>query len=332
MDADKKEKIWTVFNEFFKTLLKRKEEEIMQNREMEQVNIAVGGTGMKPIGVAHTADATLDLFGGFPTSPQTVSILINPKLAEAWLERNKKPGIVRRYAGDMKRGRWKLTGDTIKFDWNGVLIDGQHRLLAIIESSVSVRSDVRFGLDPEVFVNIDTQARRIAADSLAIRGEIHTKILASAIGNIILYKRGHFASIGRMSFTNDEIIDFLDQNPTIRDSVPFGLRASRVLIASVGIACHYLASQIYKEKAEYFWQRLTDGIGLDASDPIYLLRERLIADRTGGTKYRRLLRSVELTALTIKAFNAFISGRPMKQLKWMSQGIHSEGFPTFDGE
>lgn len=38
----------------------------------------------------------------------------------------------------MKTGRWVLNGETICFDSNGVLRDGHHRLLAIIESGVTI--------------------------------------------------------------------------------------------------------------------------------------------------------------------------------------------------
>lgn len=63
---------------------------------------------------------------------------ITPELARQLLSNNKinrkiKPTIVERYAEQMEAGEWKFTGDTIKVDGEGMLLDGQHRLLAIIK-------------------------------------------------------------------------------------------------------------------------------------------------------------------------------------------------------
>jgi len=71
---------------------------------------------------------------------------ITPEIAAAYLKRkganrNISHLRVQRYAREMQRGDWLLTGEAIKF-CNGQLMDGQQRLLAVIESGVSVRMPV----------------------------------------------------------------------------------------------------------------------------------------------------------------------------------------------
>lgn len=61
---------------------------------------------------------------------------------------------------DMRVGEYHFTGDGPKFDTNGVLIDGQHRLLAIAQSGLEVEMPVWFDLDPNVRAVIDTNRTR----------------------------------------------------------------------------------------------------------------------------------------------------------------------------
>lgn len=71
-------------------------------------------------------------------------ILITPEMAIDYLELNKvnrklRMNKVRLYSDDMKNGKWRITHQGIAFNEDGFLIDGQHRLNAIIHSEVSVK-------------------------------------------------------------------------------------------------------------------------------------------------------------------------------------------------
>ena len=45
---------------------------------------------------------------------------------------------VNEYIAQMRKGLWVLNGETVCFDANGALMDGHHRLLAIIESGITI--------------------------------------------------------------------------------------------------------------------------------------------------------------------------------------------------
>ena len=69
-------------------------------------------------------------------------IYVTPEMAKQWLRSNtanRKPSqaAVKRWAEIMKAHSWKLCSDAIAFDVNGVLINGQHRLMAVIESGMT---------------------------------------------------------------------------------------------------------------------------------------------------------------------------------------------------
>jgi hypothetical protein len=101
---------------------------------------------------------------------------ITPELAAAWLEnRNTHNRPLRDYriaelARDMSAGRWHDTGEPIKFDYNDALLDGQHRLGAIVASGVTIEMLVIWGLQPETQDYMDIGLKRSVADSLRDAG------------------------------------------------------------------------------------------------------------------------------------------------------------------
>lgn len=79
--------------------------------------------------------------------------IISPKEAQAYLENNAKHRPIKdrkvaEYMAQMVDGRWRLNGKTICFDKDGRLLNGQHRLSAVVRSGVSLTTVVIRGLDP----------------------------------------------------------------------------------------------------------------------------------------------------------------------------------------
>lgn len=82
---------------------------------------------------------------------------ITPKMAEEYLKHNKinrtlKDKRVTSYANDMKDGAWQLNGEAIRFNKSGDLIDGQHRLNAIIRANKPIQTVVMRGINDTVSV------------------------------------------------------------------------------------------------------------------------------------------------------------------------------------
>jgi hypothetical protein len=79
--------------------------------------------------------------------------VISPEEAQAYLDNNAKHRPIKEkkvneYMQEMSDGKWRLNGKTICFDVNGRLLNGQHRLSAIVKSGVSLTTVVVRGLDP----------------------------------------------------------------------------------------------------------------------------------------------------------------------------------------
>lgn len=100
-------------------------------------------------------------------------VKLTPELAREWIktmpEYQRKPSmqVVAEYAADMENGRWvEGTGDAIRFNKQGQMIDGQHRCLAVIESGCSIMVTVIYDLDNEVYMVLDRGKKRTAANTV----------------------------------------------------------------------------------------------------------------------------------------------------------------------
>lgn len=81
--------------------------------------------------------------------------VITPEKAAEYLQNNAyhrkvKKKKVAEYMKEMEDGNWKLNGKTITFDKNGRLLNGQHRLGAVVKAQVPLTTLVVRGVDPEV--------------------------------------------------------------------------------------------------------------------------------------------------------------------------------------
>lgn len=101
-------------------------------------------------------------------------VTVTPELAAQWLATNTTTNrkisqpTVNGYAHDMIRGKWQVTGETIKFDTDGRLIDGQHRLTAVVVSHRTVQMFVATGIPTEAMSVLDTGRTRSAGDAPTI--------------------------------------------------------------------------------------------------------------------------------------------------------------------
>jgi hypothetical protein len=81
--------------------------------------------------------------------------VIDQEQAKAYLDNNARHRPIKakkvfQYMDEMVDGKWRLNGKTITFDRNGRLLNGQHRLTAVLQSGVPLTTLVVRGLDPEL--------------------------------------------------------------------------------------------------------------------------------------------------------------------------------------
>lgn len=97
---------------------------------------------------------------------KTKIVNVTPAIAAKWLEnqaerqRPLRDRVVAKYAADMTSGHWRSNHQGVAFGMKGQLLDGQHRLSAIIRSGVTVEMSVTTEVEDEAFVTIDQGAAR----------------------------------------------------------------------------------------------------------------------------------------------------------------------------
>jgi hypothetical protein len=253
-------------------------------------------------------------------------------MARAWFERNVinhrgiRPSVVDAYARDMKAGRWVLNGDPIRFDQDGNLIDGQHRLLAIIQAEVPITSFVGRDLGDEAFLTLDSGIKRTMGDELTFAQEKNAIALGAAIQQLMRYEAGILDKGTALKATRHEQKATLARHGKLRESIHYGQMTKALSRHSLGTTLHDLFSRKDKVLADEFFVKLAQGTNLKPDAPIYLLRERLMKENVKGGKTRLMPR--EALALVIKAWNARRKDEKPRSLKWRGHGEGAEEFPA----
>lgn len=288
--------------------------------------------GLRP---AVTNQHTNPLRREHPMSIEIDTITVTPDLAAHWLgsnlhNRNKKDPAIARYATDMKNGDWMFDGTPIRFDRNGVLLDGQNRLHALIEANVVLDFVVIRNLDPASQETMDTGVPRSLGDALALRGYPNSAHLGGILRKIVAWQDGHRRSVcktGAGAVTVKAALHLVEQHPEV---VTLTNRARRVyegsgLPQSIAGMLIWVTEQIDADDADNFFGRLADGQGLIEGDPILTLRNWLQRNMNRGL--RDTVEATVVLAVTIKAWNAYRRGESITVLSWKSGGARPERFP-----
>jgi hypothetical protein len=248
---------------------------------------------------------------------------ITPKKAMEWLKRNvqNRPlsqSLVNHYGKAMAVGEWKLNGDTIRFNGNGDLIDGQHRLTACVHSGKSFESYVIRGLAHDAFDTIDQGRKRTIGDVFARQGYKHYITLASAVRWLWVYEniQAGKPNVFRETIRADQANDVLEKHPALHAAVEkarrFGGGKQKLIHHGALAFLIYYTGQKDEARADEFWSAVVESAGLKRESPAYLLNKRLIANLGSVAK----LNGETITALAIKAWNAFRTNKPCGTLKW----------------
>ncbi len=282
-------------------------------------------------GIADIADgAPVDVLARSLPDLRVEAREVTPEIAAQLLANNPTNrkianAVVARYERDMRAGNWQLNGQTIKIASSGRLLDGQHRLKACTRAGRSFPAIIVHGVDEDVFDTFDLGAKKSYHIVLAERGETHTATLAAALKWLWLREGGKLQSRVDQP-TPAELDDVLNRHPEVRESLVYIKKLRPFLAPALAVACHYWSSRSDRLKANEFFDRLADGLIVDASHPAYILRQKLINQRAST---RREASEVERVVWITKAWNAFAQGRPVKGLTWRKSGNAVEEIPEF---
>jgi hypothetical protein len=276
---------------------------------------------------------------------------ITPAMASKWLEtmvnnRTLSQAKAIEYAIVIDDDRWTVNGETIKFDSEGRLFDGQHRLQACVLADKPFKSYVAYGIsDEDAFSTVDVGKNRSHGDVFSIAGYPSCNLSSGAALLIHQYKNNQFGPGGstnrRYTKGSKAILKKLDRLPVKGASVtkeellnfaaPFkerliaavrfaeNVKARKLLSSGMVAGCYFLFCEKSEDDATRFFMDLFEGVGLSGSDSVYWLRERLMTNLAAPNKLQR----GAVLMLVFKAWNKRRAGEKTKTLKL----IEGEEFP-----
>lgn len=264
---------------------------------------------------------------GHPSSVRLVKV--TPAQATKWLRdtiknRQVRRAKVRQFAADMKAGKWHVTSETIKFSADGMLIDGQHRLLACIEADTPFETYVAKGIDiTNALLAIDGGTPRSMADFLGITGYSDPALLAAAVrvANAVLLGQPH-RSKGREMATDEPVgsrrvcVEWLGKHKAVfpivqavgRHRKDFAGVIPTSVIAGVATAC---AMVVDIDLAEEFVIKMATGEGEDSNSPLLKVRNRFVRDAV--SKGEKMPQNQKVYLL-LKAWNYWVTGEVMDKV------------------
>lgn len=242
---------------------------------------------------------------------------VTPELAADWLKANRKnrklkDRTVEAYQMDMKNGAWMTTHQGIAFDDADNLIDGQHRLVALVGAKTPVLMLVSRGWPAgggkrKTMDAVDRGVQRSLPDQLYLQHDIERRdaskvvqicnaIAAACSGMVRVHKSTVDTVLAVFAIYKPEIQWFL-QNPITQR----GIKQATVS------ACLVMGRSVWADKTEDALNRLKTGENLSRENPILHLRNWLVGD--GNNEYADLVRRV-----TFHHLAAFVDGKSLPQV------------------
>ncbi|WP_406297028.1 hypothetical protein OG948_15245 [Embleya sp. NBC_00888] len=252
---------------------------------------------------------------------------ITPEMAEILLSRavvNRRLdwGQVDFLADSIIRGEWQLTHQGIALDGpleTGCLLDGQHRLNAIIKACVPVWIYVFEGLPRTAFPVLDTGKRRSGVDTLSSTGEKYLPLLHSTIRHVLLFKNmpdSSWSGNGSRIANGRILAAYNEDSDMYREAVAMGRDVSKHVFASqTGVAVGYFVTTEAAPavKVDSWIVGLASGANLEIGDPrLALIKVPHMKKR--GIKRRYTMR--EQVAIYIKAWNAWVQEEKVENLRF----------------
>lgn len=246
---------------------------------------------------------------------------ITPKLAAQLLKKNNinrkiRERKVNRLVETIRSGQWKVNGESICIAEDGTLLNGQHRLTAVMVSKTPIVTLVARGLSKDVMPTIDIGNPRTAADHLRMAGfKGNHGALAAAVKICLSFdQKGQYGD-KKIGMSPQEMFTYLKaERGLLKSQELFEGNANlmAILPPSATIATHFLFSQIDRDAANTFFHHLETGENLGKTSPILKLRMELTTLRN-DSKRGEIRRRMFLHFLCT-AFDAYLNDKRVERL------------------
>lgn len=232
-------------------------------------------------------------------------------------------------AAAILRGEWKETHQAIALDSTLNIIDGQHRLSAIVKAGVPVKLTLASDVDPATFSVIDTGLPRNIGTILSIEGLPSAHRLGTATRAYMMYREeltfGTPWGSSNAQITNQQILDLLEAGGKlevmhaamnwaeriVQALGRFGYRAGLTVFTAIA-----MEDSPHPDTLANFLEHLQGGHMLPQGSPILALQKWVNHPRTGLNAWTGRERTRAAIITTTKAFNDYVDGGSGKFYKY----------------
>ena len=216
-------------------------------------------------------------------------VMITPSMATKWLDDHNQGNFrvihndrIVAYSNDITAGNWESNGATIVFDLDGDLLDGQHRLAAIVHADISVQMLVVTD-SPATAQRVDRGKPRSVAQWLSHKGIKNAAVVAAVARLCLMHERGMWSrvSANKRDVSDDHIIDFAmrHRNSMANDkAIKISGLSGAMIHAVVFIGSGYRGYEA-NEVTKWFVESLRSGANLNETDAVFHLRSILMLKR-----------------------------------------------------
>ena len=221
-------------------------------------------------------------------------VFITPELAKEMLthnvnNRNIKKQKLEFLVEDMKNGKFFSNGESICFDVEGNLRDGQHRLMAIVESGCGQMINVVYDIPIEQANLYDIGATRSTSDCIKFGmfseiSDISNSKIGALTTFLIRHKKGSRSAVShseKIEYMKDHYEQLLEVKEIILSK-----NCQKVSTAGTHAAIYVaLINGIDKNKLKCFYEIAVSGFAQSEKDyPIIAFRNKVISVKGGGAE------------------------------------------------
>lgn len=238
------------------------------------------------------------------------------------LNRSLNQNWVTTLARDMTAERWELTPQGIILAEDGSLLDGQHRLSAVVRAGLPVKFWVTKGAPAEIFKHLDTGRSRSMYDRLKISGYADAAQLASIARKVFAWQNGQPWSTKTVP-TRDELQDIIDKDPLLADAAKFAHGWKSRPAPATAAFVWWLLMGVDTEDATWFMERLRNGTELAENSGVWAAYDRLWRQAQPG-KFQKPQLTV---AYIINGWNVQRDSRRVSRLMFKNP-LSNENYPS----
>jgi hypothetical protein len=218
----------------------------------------------------------------------------------------------------MRNNRYIENGESIVFDKDGQLKDGQHRLKAILRTGLSYFIPIVRGVGKQSMATYDTGKNRSASDVLSLNNYLYPNAVSVIIKSINTYcikqsQRGSSSASGRKeSLTNQQVLSYCEDNydwilEIIQKSQPiYESSKPRVLtLTNLSLIAYIIGGEKPDSRVFDFLKNLV-GLRKEQGSAASYLYTKLLNSKINKDP----LNFFWILGMTVKAWNYYSEGNP----------------------